>query len=160
MFNITGLFLALVGAGIAFIFPALVSGKGARMVAEAANGLLTEDPKKFGQCLLLQAITATQAIYGLIIAFLILLKVGIIGGNPIMDLPFRTGLLFLCSSLPVGIAAWSTGISQGRAAAAGIGLVAKRPEEVGKSAMHAAMIETNQILGLLLSFLMWLGIPV
>jgi len=158
--NVGGLPFALLGAAIAYAFPATASGVGSRMVAEAANGLLTEDPKKFGQCLLLQAITATQAIYGLIIAFLILLKVGIIGGNPMMDLPVKTGLLFLCASLPVGIAACTTGISQGRAAAAGIGLVAKRPEEVGKSAIHAVMIETNQILGLLVSFLIWLGIPV
>lgn len=157
--NVGGLPLALLGAAIAYALPATASGMGGRMVAEAANGLLSEDPNKFGQCLILQAVTATQAIYGLIIAFLILLKVGIIGGNP-LDISVKTGLLFLFASLPVGIAAFTTGVSQGRAAAAGIGLIAKRPEEVGKSIMHAAMIETNQILGLLVSFLIWLGISV
>ena len=155
-----GLPFALLGAAVAYAFPATASGIGGRMVAEAANGVLSEDPKKFGQCLLLQAITATQAIYGLIIAFLILDKVGIMGGSPMVDLPVKTGLFFLCSALPVGITAWTTGISQGRAAAAGIGLIAKRPEEVGKSVMHAVMIETNQILGLLISFLIVNAIPV
>ena len=159
MFNITGLFLALVGAAIAFIFPALVSGKGARVVAEAANGVLVEDPKRFGACLLLQAITATQAIYGFIISFIILMRIGIIGGNP-LDLSVTTGVYFLFAALPVCVVASLTGLSQARAALAGISLVAKRPEEVGKSAMHAAMIETNQILGLLISFLICLGIPV
>ena len=155
-----GLTLALLGAAVAYIFPAIASGVGGRMVAEAANGLLAEDPKKFGQCLVLQAVTSTQAIYGLIVTFLILQKVGIIGGNPIVDLPTKTGLLFLVASLPVGIAASTTGLSQARAAVAGIGLVAKRPEEVGKSVIHAVMIETNQILGLLISFLICNAIKV
>ena len=155
-----GLTLALLGAAIAYLFPAIASGLGGRMVAEAANGVLTEDPKKFGQCLLLQAITTTQAIYGLIITFLILRKVGIIDGNPLMDLPIKTGLLFLVASLPVGIAASTTGLSQARAVVAGISLVAKRPEEVGKSVIHAVIIETNQILGLLISFMICSGIQV
>jgi len=154
-----GLSLALLGAVFAYVLPATASGIGGRLVAEAANGVLAEDPKKFGQCLVLQAITATQGIYGLIISFLILLKIGVIGGQP-ANLSLATGFYFFFASLPVGIAAFTTGVAQGRAAAAGIGLIAKRPEELGKSIMHAAMIETYQILGLLLSFLIWLGIPV
>ena len=155
-----GFTLALLGAALAYFMPATASGVGGRMVAEAANGVLAEDPKKFGHCLLLQAITGTQAIYGLIISFLILLKIGIIGGEPMVDLPFSTGAFFLLASLPVGIAAFTTGISQGRAATAGVGLIAKRPGELGKAVIHAVMIETNQILGLLISFLIWNGIQV
>jgi len=155
--NVTGLALALLGAAFAYFMPATASGIGGRMVAEAANGVYAEDPKKFGHCLLLQVITATQGIYGFIMAFLILLKIGIIAGEP-LDLTITQGLYFLMASLPVGIAAWSTGVSQGRASTAGVGLIAKRPEELGKAAMHAAMIETYQILGLLLSFLITYGI--
>ena len=157
--TVNGTSLALLGAALAYFLPATASGIGGRMVAEAANGVLAEDPKKFGHCLILQAITTTQPIYGLIISFLILLKIGVIGGNPV-ELSNTTGLYFLCASLPIGIAAWTTGISQGRAAAAGVGLIAKRPEELGKAVVHAVIIETNQILGLLLSFLIWLSIPV
>ena len=157
--NVTGLVLALLGASFAYFMPATASGVGGRMVAEASNGVLAEDPKKFGYCLLLQVITATQGIYGFIISFLILLRIGIIGGEPV-NLTITQGLYFLMASLPVGVAAWSTGVSQGRAAAAGVGLVAKRPEEFGKAAMHAAMIETYQILGLLLSFLIVYGIKI
>jgi len=157
--EVNGLFLAILGAVIAYVFPATASGIGGRLVAEAANGVLAEDPKKFGQCLLLQAITTTQAIYGLIITFLILLKVGIIEGAP-KDISIATGICFLLAAIPISFTAFTTGISQGRAAAAGIGLIAKRPEEVGKSAIHAVMLETNQILGLLISFLIWLGIQV
>jgi V/A-type H+-transporting ATPase subunit K len=154
-----GLSLALLGAGFAYFLPATASGIGGRLVAEAANGVLAEDPKKFGHCLLLQAVTGTQAIYGLIISFLILLKIGIIAGNPV-EMSTSTGAYFLFASLPVGIAAFTTGVSQGRACAAGVGLIAKRPGELGKAVMHAAMIETNQILGLLVSFLIWNGIKI
>ena len=157
--NTTGLTLALLGAVIAYVFPAIASGIGGRMVAEAANGVLSEDPQKFGQCLLLQAITATQAIYGLIISFLILQRTGIITGAP-LNLTVESGLYFLLAALPIAISATFTGISQGRASMAGISLVAKHPGEVGKAAMHAAMIETNQILGLLISFLIWANVPV
>jgi V/A-type H+-transporting ATPase subunit K len=88
-----------------------------------------------------------------------LLKIGVIDGQPV-QLSNSTGLYFLFASLPVGIAAFTTGVSQGRAACAGVGLIAKRPEELGKAAMHAALIETYQILGLLISFLIWRGIKV
>jgi V/A-type H+-transporting ATPase subunit K len=159
MHNVDGQFLAMVGAALAYFLPATASGVGGRMVAEASNGLYTEDPKKFGHCLVMQAITATQGIYGLIMAFLILLKIGVIGGNPV-GLSVTQGLYFFAAALPVGIAAWTTGVSQGRAAASGVGLIAKRPEELGKAVTHAVMIETYQILGLLVSFLMWLGIQV
>ena len=101
----------------------------------------------------------TQGIYGLIIAFLILLKIGAIGGSYV-PLTNAQGLYFLVASLPVGVAAFTTGVSQGRAATAGVGLIAKRPEELGKAMMHAALIETYQLLGLLTSFLIWLSIPV
>ena len=52
----SGLSFALLGAVFAYVLPATASGIGGRMVAEAANGVLAEDPKKFGQCLILQAV--------------------------------------------------------------------------------------------------------
>ena len=158
--TVDGRSLALLGAAIAYFMPATASGVGGRMVAEAANGVLAEDPKKFGQCLILQAVTATQGIYGLIVSFLILLKIGFVPGATPVELSTATGMYFLMAALPVGIAAWTTGVSQGRAATAGVSLIAKRPEELGKAMMHAVMIETYQILGLLISFLIWLSIPV
>ncbi len=47
----------------------------------------------------------------------------------------------------------SQGIAQGRAAAAGIGIIAKKPEESGKAVIMAAMVETYAILSLLISIL-------
>ncbi|MGO0807453.1 hypothetical protein ACTPEF_27015, partial [Clostridioides difficile] len=39
-----------------------------------------------------------------------------------------------------------SGIAQGKAAAAGVGIVAKRPEELGKAITFAAIVETYALL--------------
>jgi V/A-type H+-transporting ATPase subunit K len=152
-----GNFLALMGAAVAVIFAGLGSAKGVGMVGEAAAGLITEDPDKFGQTLLLQALPGTQGVYGLLTAFVILNKIGIVGGTPV-ELTIGQGLLFLAASLPVAVVGYYSAISQARASAAGVGIVAKRPEELAKSITYAAMVETYAVLALLGSILMVFGI--
>ncbi len=157
LFN--GRSLAILGAALAMGLAGTGSAKGVGIAGEAASGVLTEDPSKFGQTLLLQALPGTQGIYGMIISFLILLKTGLIGGTPI-ELTTAQGFQFLFAALPIGIAGLTSGIAQGRASAACMGLIAKRPEELGKAMMYPALVETYAVLALLISFLMWLGIPV
>jgi V/A-type H+-transporting ATPase subunit K len=157
LFN--GTTLAMLGAALAVLLSGTGSAKGCGIAGEAAAGVLTEDPNKFGQTLLLQALPGTQGIYGLIIAFLILMKIGIIGGNP-ANLSTITGMRFLFAGLPIGVVGLTSGIAQGRASAACMGIIAKRPEELGKAMMYPAMVETYAVLSLLTSFLMWLGIAV
>jgi len=156
---LNGTSLAVLGASLAALLSGTGSAKGCGIAGEAAAGVLTEDPSKFGQTLLLQALPGTQGIYGMIIAFLILLKIGIIGGNP-SDIGITTGLRLLFAALPVGIVGLTSGIAQGRASAASMGIIAKRPEELGKAMMYPAMVETYAVLSLLASFLIWLGIVV
>lgn len=157
LFN--GTTLALLGAGLAIGMAGTGSAKGVGMAGEAAAGVLTEDPSKFGQTLLLQALPGTQGIYGMIIAFLIVLKIGLIGGAPV-ELTTAQGFAFFMAAMPIAITGYQSGIQQGRVAASCIGIIAKRPEELGKAMMYPAMVETYAVLGLLISFLIWLGIPV
>lgn len=157
LFN--GTTLALLGAGLAIGMAGTGSAKGVGMAGEAAAGVLTEDPSKFGQTLLLQALPGTQGIYGMIIAFLIVLKIGLIGGNPV-ELTTAQGFAFFMAALPIAITGYQSGIQQGRVAASCIGIIAKRPEELGKAMMYPAMVETYAVLGLLISFLIWLGIAI
>lgn len=152
-----GNFLALAGAAVAVIFAGLGSAKAVGMVGEAAAGLVTEDPDKFGQTLLLQALPGTQGIYGLLTAFVILNKIGIVGGTPI-DLSIGQGLLFFAAALPIAVVGYYSAIAQGRTAAAGVGIVAKRPTELAKAITYAAMVETYAVLALLGSILMVFGI--
>jgi V/A-type H+-transporting ATPase subunit K len=155
----SGTSLAILGAALSCLLAGTGSARGCGIAGEAAAGVLTEDPNKFGQTILLQALPGTQGIYGLIIAFLILLKIGIIGG-PVVNLEPAVGMRFLFAGLTMGFVGLTSGIAQGRASAACMGIIAKRPEEMGKAMMYPALVETYAVFALLVSFLMWMGIAV
>ncbi|HOB21132.1 MAG TPA: permease, partial [Candidatus Atribacteria bacterium] len=72
----------------------------------------------------------------------------------------QTGWLFLIGSLPIAIVGLISAILQAKVAAAGVGLIAKRPEEVGKAITFAVIVETYAVLALLASFLIVYFIPV
>lgn len=144
--------LALLGAALAAGLAGMGSAKGVGLVGEAASGLLTEDPSKFGKALILQALPGTQGIYGLITAFLIIFKIGILG-TPV-ELTVAQGAYFLMASLPIALVGLYSGVKQGKVAASGINLIAKRPDEVGKAITSAALVETYAIFAVLVSLLL------
>ncbi len=49
-------------------------------------------------------------------------------------------------------------IAQGKAAASGVLLIAKRPDELGKAIIYAVMVETYAVLALLMSIMILFGI--
>ena len=128
------------------------------MVGEAGAGLLTEDPSKFGKVLILQALPGTQGIYGLITAFLIVFKIGILS-TPVA-LTIGQGAYFLMAALPIGVVGYYSALKQARVAITGVNLIAKRPDEVGKAITSSALVETYAIFALLISLLMVLFAPV
>ncbi|HEY8420076.1 MAG TPA: V-type ATP synthase subunit K [Clostridia bacterium] len=147
-----GLVFALLGAVLSAFLAGLGSAKAVGMVGEAAAGVIREDPSKFGKLIILQLLPGTQGLYGLIVTILLLAKIGILGGNPI-DLTLSQGLLYLTACLPMAIVGFFSAIMQGRAAVAGVSIVAKKPEQNGKAISLAAMVETYAILSLLVSVL-------
>ena len=149
----TGNNLALFGAALAAILPGMGSAKGVGMVGEAAAGLVSEDPSKFGKALILQALPGTQGIYGLITAFLIIFNMGILSGN-VAELTVAQGGYYLAAALPIAIVGYFSAVKQARVATAGISLLAKRPKEVGKAITSSAMVETYAIFAVLVSLLM------
>ncbi|MGI6030690.1 MAG: V-type ATP synthase subunit K [Eubacteriales bacterium] len=155
----TGTMLAVLGAAVAAL-AGIGSALGVGIAGQAAAGVVAEDPKKFGQTLVLQALPGTQGIYGLLIAFLIMQKIGMVGGAGIVSLEVAQGAAILMAGIPIGVVGIISAIAQGKAAAAGIMMVAKRPEELSKGMIFAAMVETYAVLALLVSFLMLLGIQV
>ena len=78
-----GQMLVILGAALAVGFAGSGSAWGIGLANEAAAGIMTEDPKKFGYALVLLALPGTQGIYGLITAFLIISKMGLLGSNPV-----------------------------------------------------------------------------
>ncbi len=152
-----GLEIALLGAALAVGLAGIGSAIGVGIVGQSAAGLVTEDPDKFGQTLLLQALPGTQGIYGLLAGFIIMQQVGIIGGAP-LDLTIAQGYAFFMAALPIAIVGLVSGIYQGRVSASAVGLVAKRPEELGKGIVYAVMVETYAVLALLASIMILFGI--
>ena len=148
----TGSNLALIGAFLAVAFAGLGSAKGVGLVGQAADGLLSEDPNKFGKVLILEALPGTQGIYGLITAFLVIIKLGILG-EPVAC-STADGLYFLIACLPIAVVGYFSAIHQGKVAAAGVSLVAKREEELGKAITNAALVETYAIFAVLVSLLL------
>ena len=155
---LNGNFLAICGAALAAM-AGIGSVIGVGIVGQAAAGVVTEDPKKFGSTLMLQALPGTQGIYGLLIAFIIMNKIGLIGGNMVQLTTVQGGYL-LASSLPICIIGIISAIHQGRVAVTGVMLISKRPEEIAKAMVYAAMVETYAVLALLASFLLINGLTI
>lgn len=156
-FQNSGIFFALLGAACATFLAGIGSAIGVSKAGIAAAGVLAEDPSKFGKVLIFQLLPATQGIYGLLVAFLIMSNTGIIGEPK--DITALQGLLYFAASLPIGFAGLFSAIHQGKCAVAGINTVAKKPDQMGKAIILPAMVETYAILALLISILAIFGIP-
>ena len=150
--------LAILGAALAAGLSGWGSAKGVSLVGEASAGMLSEDPSKFGKALALQALPMTQGIYGLVAAFLVVWKIGIFG-EPI-ELTVAEGAFFLMACLPYIIVGYISAIRQAKVSAAGINLISKRPDELGKAITSAALVETYAIFALLITMLLIFNAPV
>jgi len=155
--NTLGIVFALLGAALAALMAGIGSAIGVGMAGQAAAGVVTEDPQSFGKVLIMQLLPGTQGIYGLLIAFITLTKIGILGGNP--DLTLTQGLLYFAACLPMAFVGLWSARYQAKAAVSGISLIAKRPDQMGKAMIFAAMVETYAILALLISILAIMGVP-
>ena len=146
IWNDMGMVYALLGAAVAVFLAGAGSAIGVGIAGQAASGVVTEDPS------IMQLLPGTQGIYGLLVGFITLSKIGLLGGGA-ADLDPKTGLLILAACLPIGIVGLISGKAQGQTAAAAIGIVAKKPDQFGKAMLFPAMVETYAILALLISIL-------
>jgi V/A-type H+/Na+-transporting ATPase subunit K len=153
-----GLALAILGAAVATC-AGVGSALGVGIAGEAADGVMSGDGVSFGSTLVLQALPGTQGIYGMVIAIMILTKIGILGGT-LSSLSVEQGLAFLFAGVPIGVVGIISGISQGKAAASGIMLISKKDGTLGNAIIYAVMVETYAILAFIMSFLMYNGITV
>lgn len=152
-----GLALAILGAALAVILAGCGSAKGVGLAGQAAAGLLSEDPSMFGKVLILQLLPGTQGLYGFLIAILVLVNIGVLGGAP-ADLSWQQGMYYLVACLPIAIAGLFSAIHQGKVASAGVSLIAKKPTELGKAITMASLVEFYAILPFLISLLAVLSV--
>ena len=150
--NNLGLVFALLGAAFAVAFAGAGSAKAVGHVGQSSAGLLSENPSLFGKVLILQLLPGTQGLYGFIIALFVFIRTQLLSGTP-AQLTWQQGLLYLAACLPIAIGGFFSAVHQGKVAAAGVSLVAKKPEQSGRAIAMASLVEFYAILPFLISFL-------
>jgi V/A-type H+-transporting ATPase subunit K len=145
-------YLAAVGAGLAIGIAGMGAGIGVGITGATGAGTVAEKPEMFGKSLVFQALPQTQAIYGLLIAIMILMYSGLLGGAG-SDIPISVGLVAVGCGLAVGLAGLSA-IGQGIAAGSGISATAEDPKMLGKGIVFSVLPETQAIYGLLVAILL------
>lgn len=147
-----GTVLVIIGAGLAVGLSAIGAGIGVGIAGAAAAGVTAVDKEKFGVSLVFQALPQTQGIYGLLIAILLLMSTGVLGGTA-ADVPVSVGLAALGVGIAVGFSGLSA-IGQGIAASSGVAVAGRESETVGKGLVFSVLPETQAIYGLLVAILL------
>lgn len=148
-----GVALAAIGAALAVGLAGAGSSIGLALAGKASAGVVGEKPNLFGKVFVLQALPATQGIYGFLIAILTITNIGLLGGN-VVALSDAQGYAYFAVGLSIGITGLVSGAYQGYLAAAAIKMTGKDPSLSTRGMTMVVMVETYAILGLLVSILM------
>ncbi len=154
-----GMIYALIGAVLAVFLCGTGSSIGIGYAGSEANGVLSEEPEKFGIMLLLVALPGTQGIYGFLTGFLVLMKIGILGGASVV-INTEQGLQILLACLPIAVSGLFSAMHQGKVCAAGIAVASKHPEASMKALVYGAFVETYAVLALVVSIFLLFSIKV
>lgn len=145
--NNGGFIFGCLGIALAVGMACIGSAKGVGIAGEAATGLLTEEPEKFGKALILELLPGTQGLYGFVIGLMALGKIS-------TDLAIGDGLYILFACLPIALCGLFSGIAQGKAAASSVQILAKKPEHNTKGIVITAMVETYALIGFVVSIIL------
>jgi V/A-type H+-transporting ATPase subunit K len=155
----TGLALAIAGAAIVMAISGTGSAIGVALAGQAAGGVMSEDPEKFGRMIPLIGIPGTQGFYGFLIGFLVLNKLNLLG-EVIKTPTFSQGMQIFSICFVVSLVESISAVWQGKVSVASIYLVAKKPEEAGKALVLPIFVEIYAILGLAAAFLLLLAVKI
>jgi V/A-type H+-transporting ATPase subunit K len=154
-----GLVFALAGAAIVMTISGTGSAIGVALAGQAAGGVMSEDPEKFGRMIPLIGIPGTQGFYGFLVGFLVLNKLNLLGAE--IKIPtFYQGVQIFAICLCVSIVESISAVWQGKVSVASIYLVARKPEEAGRALVLPIFVEIYAILGLAAAFLLLLGVKI
>ena len=147
---VLGTALAAIGAGMAVGFAGLGSGLGQGIAAAGSVGAVAEDEDMFARGIIFTALPETQAIYGFLIA--ILLMVFTIMANK--ALPVTTGLVAIGAGAAIGFAGLGSGMGQGITASSSVGAVVENEDMFARGIIFTALSETQAIYGFLIAILL------
>lgn len=152
-----GLVIAICAGALAVFLCGIGSSIGVGLAGQAANGVLSENPERFGNMLLLVALPGTQGIYGFLSGFLVIIKLGLLGGEIIRPTVMQGWQIF-GACLPIAISGLVSAIHQGKVCTAGIAVAAKYPEASMRALIYAALVETYAVLGLVITIFLLNGV--
>lgn len=148
--------LTSIGIGLA-VGVAGLSAIGQGIAASGGIAAYSEDEDLFGRGIVFSVLPETQAIYGLLVAILLMVFTGLLGGSPKPIMGGLSGqslgLIAIGAGLSIGVAGLS-GIGQGIAASSGIATIAENEEMFGRGMVFSVLPETQAIYGLLVAILL------
>jgi len=140
---------ALLGAALAVLLTGVGASIGMSWVQQAAAGVVTEQPHKFGKTLIFQLIPSSAALYGFVVGFLIFM-------TAVMDdvgYTYVEGLTLLAVCLPIGVVGLVSTLGQAKVAAAGIRMLGRDERLMGKGIIMAVFIELFALFALIIAVL-------
>ena len=143
-----GYFYALLGAALAILCSGIGSAIGVGRAGQAATALMSKDPSKFGNAMVLQLLPSSQGLYGFVVAFMVLVKLQVLGGDTNTQ-----GLSLLALCLPIALVGLVSAITQGNVIVGGINLLGKQDKQMGHAILLAVMVEIFAIFSLIVSLL-------
>lgn len=155
-----GIVYALIGVAISVIGGAIGSSMGVGYVGSAVAGLLSKKPDSFGQGLALAALPTTQALYGVLFGFVILIQTNLLAGEP-YPVSDEQGFGFMAAGAIMGIAGLVSGIIQGKVGQTGVKILAEQPENSSQAIVLSALVETMAVFALVIALIIaFVGITI
>lgn len=148
--------LVILGCALAIGIAGISSAIGLGLAGSSAVAVTAEKPDLFGKCLVLQVLPMTQSVYGLLTAILLMMGIGLLGGETVAVSPL-VGIGAVWIGLAVGLTGIS-GINQGMVAASSISAVGRNPDVAARGIIYTVMPETIAIFGLLVGILLMTGL--
>ncbi|MCW3991942.1 MAG: V-type ATP synthase subunit K [Nitrososphaeria archaeon] len=142
--------LGALSAGLCVGVAGFCTGVGEGVAASASVGAVADREAIFGKSLVLTVLPETGAIYGLLIAVLVLRASGFLGTPPAQE--EGAGIASLYAALVVAATSVASYL-QGRVGASAISSASKREEVFGRNLIFVVLLESVAIYGLLISIL-------
>ena len=141
--------LAIIGAVLAVTLTGIGSGIGMARVQQAVAGVTSENPKKYNKVLILQLLPSSAALFGFVASFLVLLN-AVMGSGGYST---NQGLAVLLLCLPIAVVGFFVVLWQSKVCAAGVMMVAKRDDLMGRALTMAIFAELFILFALIISVL-------
>ena len=149
--------LVILGCALAIGIAGISSAIGLALAGSSAIAVTAEKPNLFGKCLVLQVLPMTQSVYGLLIAILLMMGAGLLGGGGEVTVSSLAGIGSIWIGLTVGLTGISA-INQGMVASSSISAVGRNPDVAARGIIFTVMPETIAIFGLLVGILLMTGL--